>query len=150
MRVTRLVLSLSAALLFAAGLSAQAKPEFSGTWTIVTPTPGAPPTMIITQDATSVGEAMGDKEGSPVVTIKLDGTESRMTTPMQNREMVMVSTAAWRGNSLVMKTTAMVAGASTEILRIWTLDAENQLNVEVTTAVDTPQARTVKAVYKRK
>ncbi|MEX1128587.1 MAG: hypothetical protein WD227_14660 [Vicinamibacterales bacterium] len=70
--------------------------------------------------------------------------------PTAEKDPKLLADAAWRGNSLVMKTTATLAGATTQIIRVWTLDAENQLLVEATTAVDTPQMRTVKAVYKRK
>jgi hypothetical protein len=47
-------------------------------------------------------------------------------------------------------TSATLAGFTTHISRIWTLDADKQLHVDVTTAVNTPEARNVQAVYRKK
>lgn len=152
MNIARSVIFTSAALVLAIGLGAQAKPDFSGTWVIVTPQAGAPSTLVIKQDATSVSETDGATEDAHTITVKLDGTQSRMAMPVHtNEEVVVLSTAAWRGNSLVLSSTVSFPnGNKRDMVRVWTLDAENQLQVEATRAPNTPEARTIKAVYTKK
>ncbi len=141
-----------AAMILTAGLAAQAKPDFSGTWVLVAPQSGAPSTLVIKQDATSVSETDGETADSHTISAKLDGTPTRMVMPTHvNEEIVVMSTASWRGNTLVLSSDATYPnGNKRNVVRAWTLDADNQLQMEITMGSGTPEAKSLKAVYKKK
>jgi hypothetical protein len=149
------------AMILTVGLGAQAKPDFSGTWVLVAPQPGAPSTLVIKQDATSVSETDGETADSHTVSVKLDGSETRTTMPahtapsgqpvFKNDEIVLLSTATWQGNTLVLATAGTYpSGLKRSVVRSWTLGGDNQLQVEVTMRSDNQEPRTIKAVYKKK
>ena len=121
------MLSAAAVVIMAAGLLAQAKPNFSGKWTMdapAAPAAGAPggggggrgggggggwgmaPT--ITQDATTLKvEYMGGGQAPAPVTLtyKLDGTESKNTVQGRGGPAEQVSKAVWDGATLKITTT---------------------------------------------
>jgi hypothetical protein len=141
---------------------AQAKPDFSGTWTLdpeasgmAAPAGGGggggrgggalgngPATVKQTANAITIERTMGDNKVT--ITYKLDGTESKNTmmgrggTPMES-----VSTAKWDGGKLTITTKQDMGGQMVESTQNWSL-AGNVLTVESTNARGTQ-----KRVYKK-
>ena len=152
MKLARAVLAASAAIIIGISVGAQTRPDFSGTWVITSPQSGAPTTLVVKQDATSVTESDGEGPDSHTVMVKLDGTSTRTTMPVHGtEEIVVISTAAWRDNTLVLSSAATYPnGNKRNLVRSWTLDGENQLQVEVNMTADSQETRTIKAVYKKK
>jgi hypothetical protein len=129
---------------------AQAKPDFSGTWTLdpeasgmAAPAGGGggggrgggalgngPSTVKQTADALTIERTMGDNKVT--LTYKLDGTESKNTmmgrggTPMES-----VSTAKFDGNKLVITTKQDMGGQMVETTQTWSL-AGSVLTVDST------------------
>jgi hypothetical protein len=117
MRRVTAILSVAAVVLMAAGLVAQAKPNFAGEWKIVADPPdggggrgGGPGIdLTITQGATAMTlEYMGGQAPAPVkLTYKLDGSVSKnmMAGRGGGAPIEQVSKAMWVGNKIVVTTT---------------------------------------------
>jgi hypothetical protein len=116
MKLARTGVIAAAVLSIATMAFAQAKPDFSGTWT---PDQSAAPAggggggggrgmgagpMTIKQDATTLTITRTMGENQVVSTYKLDGTESENKMMGRGGEMVTKSTAKWDGNKLVITT----------------------------------------------
>lgn len=124
-----------AAVLLVAGLSAQAKPDFSGKWTLV-PDPNAAAAApaaggggrgggrgggggqlcgaecTIMQDATSLMIMRTTQAGEQKATYKLDGSESKNMQQGRGGATEVVSKAMWDGNKASISTTRDVQGTS--------------------------------------
>jgi hypothetical protein len=148
MSMRRTTLAVASALLILSGrLDAQSRPNFSGSWVVVLPKENAGDKLDVTHTAMSLTEAHGSEHA---ITHKLDGSQSRNAFPSHDTEIVMLSTASWVGNSLVVKiTTTYSAGNKVETQQIWSLDPEGRLNIELTNRVNTPAEKVVKLVYKK-
>jgi hypothetical protein len=108
------VLSTAAVVLWAAGVFAQAKPDFSGTWTVDAEKTtasggragrgGGGGGMTLKQDATSLTFTSG-REGATPIVYKLDG--SAVEVPMGGRGGggTAQAKAVWEGNTIVITTT---------------------------------------------
>jgi hypothetical protein len=113
MRRVTAILSVTAVVLMAASLVAQAKRSFAGEWKIVAPNgergdPGVD--LIVAQDATSmtVEYRGGGQAPAPVkLTYKLDGSVSKnmMAGRGGGAPTEQASKATWAGNKLVVTTT---------------------------------------------
>lgn len=115
MKLARTGVIAAAMLSIATMAFAQAKPDFSGTWT---PDQAAAPAgggggggrgmgggpMTIKQDATTLTITRTMGENQVVQTYKLDGTESENKTMGRGGEVVTKSTAKWDGSKLVITT----------------------------------------------
>jgi hypothetical protein len=140
---------------------AQAKPDFSGTWTLDAEASGmaAPPaggggggrgggalgngaTVKQTADALTIERTMG--ENKVVINYKLDGTESKNTmmgrggTPVES-----VSTAKFDGPKLTIVSKQDMGGQMVESTSVWTVSGST-LTIESTNARGTQ-----KRVYKK-
>ena len=148
MTLLRTALAGSAVLLVLFGsVDAQSRPNFSGSWVVVLPQENAGEKIQVTQTETTLTEAHG---GEHSVTHKLDGTQSRNAFPSHDAEIVMLSTAVWVSNTLVVTTnTTYAAGNKVETRQVWSLDADGRLNIEFTSRMHTPAEKTVKLVYKK-
>ena len=98
-------------------VSSQKLPNFSGTWTAVSPSDRAGQKLRITQDAVSVTlERMSGPNRAPVV-YKLNGTTSRaLATP--SGPVDIVAKARWNGSALIVEE------------RRWTAPGEEATNVD--------------------
>ena len=148
MTMLRTALAGSAVLLVLSGsVSAQSRPNFSGSWVVVLPQENAGEKIQVTHTETTLKEAHGDEHA---ITHKLNGTQSRNAFPSHDAEIVMLSTAVWVGNTLVVKTnTTYSAGNKVETKQVWSMDAEGRLNIEFTNRMNTPAEKVVKLVYKK-
>jgi len=147
----------SAVVLMTAGVLAQAKPNFAGTWTMDQPAaPAAPPAgapaggggggrgggrgggggwgndFTITQDATTL-TIDGMAAGMPQKYVfKLDGSESKNSVMGRGGAPAdQVSKAVWAGDKLTITTTATGPNGPTETKRVVSL-AAGKLSIETT------------------
>ena len=143
MKLARTGVIAAAVLSIATMAFAQAKPDFSGTWT---PDQAAAPAggggggqggggmrgggmggpMTVKQDATmlTVTRTMG--ENQVVTTYKLDGTESENKQMGRGGEVVTKSTAKWDGNKLTITTQRPGQdGAMVSQVQTWSLEGGN-------------------------
>ena len=148
MKRAAVLVSALAVVLYTVGISAQAKPNFAGTWVMEAPAaPAAPPAgggggggrgggrgggaisgmeVTIVQDATTLTinkTQGGGGGGAPTpVTLKytLDGKDSKNTTMGRGGEVVATSQAVWDGAKLTITTTAdQGRGPTTTKQSIW-------------------------------
>ncbi len=126
----------------AAGLAAQDKPNFSGTWVGVGPQQGIQE-LTIKQDGSTLSF-----EGKPDVTkrtFKLDGSPTEMSAPDGKP---LLAKAAWEGNTLVI--TIHFPEIKQDIRRLtWAIDADGQLVMETAFIGGKPEPPT-KQVFKRR
>jgi len=142
MKIVTLCLGFVVAAFGAAGLAAQDKPNFSGTWVGVGPQQGIQE-LTIKHDGSTLSF-----EGKPDVakyTFKLDGSETEMSAPDGKP---LLAKTVWEGNTLVM--TIYFPDIKRDIRRqTWAIDADGQLVIETEFLGGKPQAAT-KQVFKRR
>jgi len=142
MKIVTLCLGFVVAAFGAAGLAAQDKPNFSGTWVGVGPQQGIQE-LVIKHDGSTLSF-----EGKPDVakhTFKLDGSETEMSAPDGKP---LLAKAAWEGNTLVI--TIHFPEIKQDIRRLtWTIDADGQLVMETAYIGGKPEPPT-KQVFKRR
>src|SRR5687767_10156614 len=162
MKQARIGIIAAAVFAVAAVAFAQAKPDFSGTWTLDPEASGmaagggpgggggrgggalgnGPATVTQTADTLTIARTMG--ENKVTLTYKLDGTESKNT--MMGRggnQMESTSTAKFDGSTLTITTKQDMGNGPMESTQKWTL-AGSVLTVESTNARGTQ-----KRVYKK-
>jgi len=142
MKFVTLCLVLAVADFGAVGLTAQARPNFSGTWIVVGPEQGIRELTIKQDDSTL------SLEGQPDVTkrtFKLDGSGTEMSAPDGKP---LLAKAAWEGNTLVV--TIYFPELKQDIRRLtWAMDADGQLVMETAFLGGKPEPP-VKQVFKRR
>jgi hypothetical protein len=127
-RISMVVTAIASAILIA-GLSAQAKPDLSGKWTLVPDPNAAPPggggggggrgggrggggrgggfcgqECTIAQDATTLTVTRTTQGGEQKAVYKLDGSESKNTQQGRGGAVEITSKAMWDGNKLAITT----------------------------------------------
>ena len=142
MKFVTLCLVLIVAAFGAVGLTAQDRPNFSGTWIGVGPQQEVRE-LTIKQDGSTLS-----LEGQPEVTkrtFKLDGSETEMSAPDGKP---LLAKAAWEGSTLVV--TIHFPEIRQDIRRLtWVIDADGQLVMETEFLGGKPQAPS-KQVFKRR
>lgn len=136
MKLARTGIIAAATLAVATVAFAQAKPDFSGTWTPDAPAAGAegggrrggmmggPMTVKQTADTLTVEQTRG--ENKIVTTYKLDGTPSENKMMGRGGEVVTKSTAKWDGDKLVISTERPGQdGTPTTTTQTWSLEGGN-------------------------
>ncbi|HSK08236.1 MAG TPA: hypothetical protein VK911_01570 [Vicinamibacterales bacterium] len=130
---------------------AQAKPDYSGTWTLDASRsemggpgggggrggPGGP--MTVKQTGTELVRETTRGDQTMATTYKLDGTE----TTNQMGPMTSKSTARWEGDKLVIKTARETPNGTMETTETWSLGAAGK---ELTIVSSSPRGER-KAVY---
>ena len=123
----RLLAPLVAALVVA-GVSAQQKPDFSGTWIVSSPSKSAGKEHVIKHGGSTLSTTMGRRP----VTYQLDGLEQLSQVPMGG-DVIRVSTrAAWDKDRVVITVrTAYPTGMKTITRETWSLDAQGRLVIDI-------------------
>jgi hypothetical protein len=127
MKRAAVLVSALALVVYAVGLSAQAKPNFAGKWTMQMDPNAAPPAggggggggrggrgggavsgmeVTITQDANTLTIEKMQGQNPVKLTFKLDGSESKNTVQGRGGAVEQTSKAAWDGAKLTITTTA--------------------------------------------
>lgn len=133
------------------GTLAQERPDFSGTWVVVSPAASSGEETTIKHDATTFTHGHASEGGGHSFTYKLDGTETRHTMPSHGAEIVILAKASWDGPRLVIvERVTYPDGRKAEGTTVWSLDAQGLLVREfVRTSEGKPQ-QTTKEISKRK
>jgi hypothetical protein len=125
MRRVTAILSVTAIVLMAAGLFAQAKPSFAGEWKRDVPIGQGEPgvDLIITQSATSMTVEYPKSPTALKFTYMLDGSASKNTMARRDggAPTDLVSKAVWAGNKLVVTTTTGASGEK----RTFSMEGDN-------------------------
>ncbi|NUQ11291.1 MAG: hypothetical protein HUU26_03025 [Gemmatimonadaceae bacterium] len=148
MRRSALALGALTLILAATTATAQDKPNFSGTWTLVVDPNAAPPAgggrggrgggrglgagATLTQDDKTLTIVRTTQMGEIRTVYNLDGSDSKNTVTMGGNSMEQVSKAVWDGNKLVVTTNQMMGENAVTITQTFMLDASGQLVVSVT------------------
>lgn len=142
---TAAILMSSAALVFGATtVSAQAKPNFAGTWTVVVDPNAAPAPgrgggrgglgqgASITQDAKALTVTRTTQNGEVKMVYNLDGTDSKNTATFGGNAVEQTSKVKWDGDKLVVTTSSTFNGNPVETTMVLSTDASGQLIAETT------------------
>jgi len=157
MRQSMFVFAAFTAAILTARTAAQEKPSFSGAWTTASDSTAGP--------NVSLGSGWGDsftliqdsrtltvermfylpRDYQPILKFRyaLDGSETRDTVSMGRGMQVQVSTAAWEGDTLVIKTVHAVpdigdgAGATCEVTRVLSLQPPQMAAWSPSLAIET-------------
>jgi len=144
-----LLFTLAAAVVLPFHARAQAKPDFTGTWTLDTgksdPAPqgrgggfgGGGGTVTIKQTAGELAVTTEGRQGPQTMTYKLDGSESTNQVMGRGGAQTVKSTAKWDGSSLVIETTRDFNGMSITTKEVRRLDAGGK-EMQVETTAQTP------------
>jgi hypothetical protein len=118
-----------------AGIAAQEKPNFVGTWKLSDDAAAdmfASSQMTVAQDGNNLTVTSLGQMGEFKTTYHMDGTEARSPIDFNGTTLDRVTKTTWDGNKLVLMVTTDVNGQSFDIKAIWSLSAEGNLLVEVT------------------
>ena len=137
-------LLLAAAVVLPFPARAQAKPDFSGTWTLDTAKSDAPMgrggrggaqgPMTITQDANTLTQ----KRGEQTLVYKLDGSESSNEVQGRGGAQTVKAKAKWDGSKLVIESTREIQGFALTTKEERTLSADGkEMTIQITAS--TPQ-----------
>jgi len=138
-----LLLALATAVVLPFHARAQAKPDFSGTWTLDTaksdPAPqgrgggGGAASVTIKQTGAELAVTSEGRQGPQTMTYKLDGSESTNQVMGRGGAQSVKSTAKWDGSSLVIETTRDFNGMSITTKEVRRLDnGGKEMHVETT------------------
>jgi hypothetical protein len=173
-RVITLVAAAAFTISTATAVFAQAKPDFSGKWTLDPASAPAPPAggggggggggrggggrgggagfgqeFTAKQDASTLTISR-DQGGNPVTaTYKLDGSESKNTVTGRNGQQEQVSKTMWMGNKLMITTTINAGGNNIEQSRTLSLEGGNLVVEQSQPGRDGGAPQTQKLVYKK-
>jgi hypothetical protein len=129
-------------------MSAQAKPNFSGRWVLVSPADSAGQEQTVTHDATTLKTGHASSGHGHAMVYKLDGTEHRNVLVSHNEDIVTMSKASWSGDKLTLITdTTYPDGRKRHAEGVWSLDAAGRLVVEFVENGPGPTPKTMKLVY---
>ena len=84
-------------MVMAAGVLAQQKPDFGGTWVVAPPSKSAGKEFVVKLDGASLYTTMGPKP----VTYQLNGTEQTSQLPMAGDVIRIATRAAWEKDRIV-------------------------------------------------
>jgi hypothetical protein len=178
MRPVKIVMRVTMAVVFAAGVVAQTPPDFSGRWVLAPDAPAAPgqrggrtapgtmgsgwgADITVTQDATMLTIeyavfARSDMQPPMRLVYRLNGSESRNTINMGRGPQEQVSNTAWDGGKLVITTShrfnAPRGGGpmTSETRHVLSLESPSSLVVETTRrAVMGGRPSTTRTVYRK-
>jgi Spy/CpxP family protein refolding chaperone len=168
----RNVLATAVALIFAVaiGLSAQAKPDFSGKWVMDPASAPAPPAggggggggrggggggagfgqeFTAKQDAKMLTITRTQGDQTVTATYNLDGSESKNMVAGRGGQQEQVSKAAWEGNKLAITTTLNFGGNAVEQKRVISIEGGNLVIETTQPGRGGGEPTTSKLVYKK-
>jgi hypothetical protein len=171
-RVITLIAAAAFVIASSTGVFAQAKPDFSGKWTVDPASAPAPPAggggggggggrgggrggagfgqeFTAKQDASALTITRDQGGQSVTATYKLDGSESKNTVAGRNGQQEQVSKAMWMGNKLMITTTVNFGGNNVEQTRTLSMEGGNLVIEQSQPGRDGGAPQTQKLVYKK-
>jgi hypothetical protein len=121
--------------LLTAPLTAQDKPDFTGTWKLADPaTPDmfTPTVMTVVQDATMLTLTTISKMGEFKTSYKLDGSEAPSPMDLNGMTIDRMTRLVWEGNKLLLIITSKMETQSIEFKSTWSLTADGALATQTT------------------
>ena len=145
-------IGLFAVVVFASAmLSAQQKPNFTGTWLIVTPTEAAGQEQVVRHTPTTLATGHASEGDGHNASYKLDGSESRNELTSHGEPIVTISKAAWDGTKVVITSaTTYPDGRKMDSKQTWSLDAEGRLVIEHRQSMTGQPARLMTLIHTKK
>jgi hypothetical protein len=140
--------------LFAGGmLSAQDKPDLTGTWKLVGDAPDAftPTQIVVSKNDTLLTVTTTGQMGDITTTYKLDGTESASPLDLQGMTIDRTTTMTWADNKLTLTSASDMGGQAIQVKSVVSAAPDGTMTVE-TTAPDFQGGGgpvTTKATYKK-
>ena len=139
------IAALIIAVVFGVGLAARQKPNFSGRWIIEPPSKGAGQEIVVKQDDKTLSLTAG-ASGRTLVH-QLNGAEQRTAIPMRGGEVIMLTKAAWEGDTIVVTiATDYPNKMKTVAKEIWSIDAQGRLVIDSTETAEGQAAQVVNRV----
>ena len=130
---------------------AQTKPNFTGTWIVVTPSAAAGQEAQVRHTETMLSTGHASEGGGHQASYKLDGTESRNELTSHGGKIVTISKAAWEGAKVVITSaTTYPDGRTMESKETWSLDPAGHLVVETTQLMTGQSLRTMTVIHRKK
>ena len=135
----------------AVAIAAQTKPNFSGTWVVVTPADGAGQEEEVRHTATTLSTGHASEGGGHSATYKLDGSESRNSITSHGQEIVTLSKALWDGDKVVItNATTYPDGRKLESKETWSLDSTGRLVIEMSMTMTGMPPQSMTVVHRKK
>lgn len=136
---------------FATGIEAQQKPDFTGTWVVVTPADSAGQEQFVRHTSTTLSAGHASEGDGHNATYKLDGSESRNELGSHGQVIVTISKAVWEGAKVVItSTTTYPKGEKMNSKQIWSMDADGRLVIEHTQTMAGQPTRSGTVVHTKK
>lgn len=150
MRLRAFVSSSALVIFTASGALAQARPDFSGTWTLdPASAPAArskglspPPQLTLTQDANTLTMSWTQEVRTTTETLNLDGSESKTQTGS-------VQKATWEANKIVVVIQQNLGGNAIQQRRVFSMDGGDLVIELARPDVQGGDPIVVRVVYKR-
>ena len=115
---------------------AQAKPDFTGKWTLTSPDAASagmnPTSLAVTQDAKTITLVANTQVGEIKTVVNLDGTPAKSPIEIQGMSIDRTTKSAWDGNKLVLTTVSDFQGQTFETKQVWSLGADGTLTIDST------------------
>lgn len=144
-------IALAAILALGALVAGQQRPDFSGTWVLISPSSQVGIQEKITHTATELRVEHPSEGDDHVLVYRLDGTETPGVLTSHGEELVILTRATWdSGKLLLEQASTSPEGHRFEMKTVWFLDAEGQLVREVTVRVDGQAKAPVAVIARRK
>ena len=135
----------------AVAMAAQSKPDFTGTWIIVSPAEGAGQEQEVRHTATTLSKGHASSGDGHHATYKLDGTESRNEITSHGEPIVTLSKALWDGDKVVItNATTYPDGRKLESKETWSLDSTGRLVIEMSMTMPGMPTQSMTVVHKKK
>jgi hypothetical protein len=135
----------------AVALSAQAKPNFSGTWVVVAPAEAAGQEEQVRHTETTLSTGHESEGGGHNATYKLDGSESRNELTSHGEKIVTLSKALWDGNKVVItSSTTYPDGRKLDSKQTWSMGSDGRLTIEMTQTMTGQPAQSMTLVHRKK
>lgn len=139
------------ALVAGARVTAQQKPNFTGTWVAVSPAEAAGQEQEVRHTATTLSTGHASEGAGHHDTYKLDGSESRNELTSHGEPIVTLSKAAWDGDKIVItSSTTYPDGRKMESKEIWSMNVQGNLVVEFTQTMTGQPQRSMTVVHRKK
>ncbi len=122
-------------LAISAGLAAQSKPSFAGTWKLASDASENPMTasQLVASDDGKVLTVMSTSQFGETKTIyNFDGSPAKSPLDFNGTQIDRTTKAVWEGTNLVLTTTSDFGGMPFEIKQVLSLGADGTLSVQTT------------------
>jgi hypothetical protein len=134
-----------------ATMSAQARPDFSGTWVAVKPAEVAGQKEFVAQDATMLVRGHASESGEHLFMYNLDGSQSRNVIKVNEADVVTLSKTSWSGDRLIIvNSTTYPDGRTLDQTETWSIGKDGRLSIDLSQLVDGKVVPKGTVVYERR